>query len=73
MAWGVAIIPIATLGYFAMRSDLSPRLGALGIITGMKFCVLMMLLGRCFWRKPKRRTRGVESVKAVARRFRSTD
>ena len=53
MAWGVAIVPMSTMGYFAFHSDLSPRLGALGIIMGMKFCVLMMLLGRCFWRKHK--------------------
>lgn len=49
LTWGVAAIAMAAL--LAMQSDLSPRLGALGILAVAKFCVLMMLLGRCFWRK----------------------
>jgi hypothetical protein len=45
IAWIVAIIPMSTLGYSSF--------GALGIVVGFKFCVLMMLLGRFFWRKSK--------------------
>lgn len=53
LAWAVAIIPMSIFGYLAMKSDLSPRLGIVGVLFGIKVCTLMMLLGRCFWKRSK--------------------